>query len=151
MGKQSLQKKPRQSAYDRAVLCLAMREHGTEELRGKLLQKGFEEADIDPAMLRLQEHGYLNDGHFCEQYIRARARRGYGPVKIGYELKTRGIASALIEQALTEVDHTWLTQIQQVRIKKFGQSMPDDIKEKAKQYRFLQYRGFTSDQIQTLL
>ena len=146
-----MQKKPKQSAYDRAVLCLSMREHGTEELRTKLSQKGFDDVDIEPAILRLQDQGYLNDAHFCEQYVRARARRGYGPVKIGYELKTRGIAPSLIEQALSDVDDTWLTQIQQVRVKKFGLPMPGDLKEKAKQYRFLQYRGFTSDQIQTLL
>lgn len=144
-------KKPKQSAYDRAVHCLAIRAHGTQELRTKLRQKGFDEVATDHAMLRLQAHGYLDDRDFCAQYVRARARRGYGPVKIGYELKTRGIAPDLIDAALQAVDHTWSTQIEQVWTKKFGPPVPVDRKEKAKQYRFLQYRGFTSEQIQTLL
>jgi regulatory protein len=34
-----------------------------------------------------------------------------------------------------------------VRHKRFGSELPEDFKERARQARFLQYRGFTTDQI----
>jgi regulatory protein len=38
-----------------------------------------------------------------------------------------------------------------VRRRKFGSSPPQSLAERAKQARFLQYRGFTSDQIRAAL
>jgi regulatory protein len=38
-----------------------------------------------------------------------------------------------------------------VRRKRFGDEPPQDYKERARQSRFLQYRGFTSDQIRQVL
>ncbi|MBT5228820.1 MAG: regulatory protein RecX [Methylococcales bacterium] len=145
-----LQKKPKCSAYDSAVYSLARREHGTEELRLKLHSKGFVDVEIDEALVRLQSHDYLNDDRYCEAYIRMRQRKGYGPIKIRCELQTRGIASGRIEQHLNASDVVWVNQAQLAWEKKFGARAVDS-KEKAKQYRFLQYRGFTSEHIHLIL
>ena len=37
----------------------------------------------------------------------------------------------------------------EIRAGKFGNEAPTDFKEKARQMRFLQYRGFESDHIQS--
>jgi len=39
----------------------------------------------------------------------------------------------------------------EVRLKKFGTAEPRDFKEKARQMRFLQYRGFEQEHIQAAL
>ena len=39
----------------------------------------------------------------------------------------------------------WLKMAVTARVKKYGDDIPSEQKEKAKQLRFLQYRGFKSD------
>ena len=41
----------------------------------------------------------------------------------------------------------WLERAREVREKKFGRESPRDFKERSRQMRFLQQRGFTSEQI----
>ena len=45
------------------------------------------------------------------------------------------------------VDVDWITAAREVRERKFGAGSPADYKERARQSRFLQYRGFTGEQI----
>ena len=47
--------------------------------------------------------------------------------------------------SLRELAPDWLEQVVQLRIKKFGADLPTEAKEKARQFRFLQYRGFDLD------
>jgi len=44
----------------------------------------------------------------------------------------------------------WKRELEQVRRKKFGSRTPKTFTERAKQARFLQYRGFALDQIQNM-
>jgi regulatory protein len=48
-----------------------------------------------------------------------------------------------------EVD--WLETIRAVRRKRFGPDLPREYAERARQARFLQYRGFDSEQIRSAL
>lgn len=60
--------------------------------------------------------------------------------------KDESLDNALEKQDLDqnyEVD--WLTQAVEARCRKYGDSIPTDPKEKARQLRFLQYRGFGMD------
>ena len=45
----------------------------------------------------------------------------------------------------------WDALARETRVKRFGRSLPDDFKEKARQMRFLEYRGFGHDQIRRAL
>lgn len=49
-----------------------------------------------------------------------------------------------------DMEDDWRSRIKRVRDKKFGDQPPESAQEKAKQWRFLQYRGFTSEQINSL-
>jgi regulatory protein len=41
----------------------------------------------------------------------------------------------------------WAAEARTVREKRFGSDQPADYKDRARQSRFLQYRGFSSEQI----
>lgn len=134
-----------------AMNLLARREHSELELRRKLASRGFEPALIDAAIASLLADRLLDDARFTEAYIRYRSSRGYGPVRIRQELKERGISDELLADHLDERDALWREQVAEVRNKRFSGESPADYKERARQARFLQYRGFTHEQIQRVL
>ncbi len=130
---------------------MARREHSTEELRFKLLSKGFESHELKGVLDGLRDEGLLSDQRFTEAFVSSRVRRGYGPLRIRAELNERGVNDALIAMFVDINGEVWQEQIKNVRNKRFGHQGPKDFKERAKQARFLQYRGFTSDQIRGVL
>jgi len=99
----------------------------------------------------LQAERLLSDDRFVEMLIRARRRRGYGPVRIRRELQEKGVADDVIGRWLDVGSHDWTEEVKRVRQRKYGAGMPKSMSERAKQARFLQYRGFTFDQIQQAL
>ncbi|HLQ24325.1 MAG TPA: regulatory protein RecX [Acidiferrobacterales bacterium] len=130
---------------------LARREHSCRELSAKLLSKGYEPALISEVVVALQAQRLLSDERFTEALIRARRARGFGPVRIQRELQEKGIGDELIEDKLDFSGRAWLEQLDRVRRKKFGNALPRSLAERAKQTRFLQYRGFSLEQIQRIL
>jgi len=66
------------------------------------------------------------------------------------ELSERGIDKEMTNSCINELDINWMDTLNSVRVKKFGQNLPKDFKGQNKESRFLQYRGFTSDQIRKL-
>lgn len=91
------------------------------------------------------------DKRFTEDFIHHRVNKGQGPVRIEQELRQRGIEQSLINRFLESESFDWLSLAEQVRTKKFGESVPDDYQIKAKQSRFLYSRGFNSEVINQLL
>ena len=134
-------------AYNAALRLLLRREHSQHELTKKLDQKGFDADAIDEAVERLILDKYLSDERFAECYVRHRANAGYGPDRIANELRERGVSEGNIAHGFSVFEGDWFIMASAVRQKKFGLALPGDFKEKAKQLRFLQYRGFTQEQL----
>ena len=137
MTKQSQQSK----CYAAALKMLMRREHSKLELRQKLNLKDFDDAVIHDSISLLAEQKYQSDERFSEAFILMRFNQGKGPIKISMELKSRGIS----EFDLTLFN--WFELAKDVKYKKFGDSKFLDYKEKSKQKRFLQSRGFGFDEI----
>ena len=135
-------------ARKKAMDFLARREYGQRELIRKLTGKGYALSAATKAVERLTGEGLQNDQRFAENYIQSRVNQGKGPVRIRVDLGQRGISEATVDDALAEADVDWITLAREVRIKKFGQGLPVDFKAKARQMRFLQYRGFEQSDIQ---
>ena len=127
---------------------LARREHARAELVDKLTKAGFEPTAADAAIDGLAADGLQSDQRFAEAFVQSRVNQGKGPVRIRAELKGRGLASAAIDVALEDAEADWYALAREVRLKKFGDAAPRDFNQKAKQMRFLQYRGFEQDHIQ---
>lgn len=134
-----------------AVRLLAMREYARRELAEKLQQRGYQRDEVETLLDGLEQQGLLSDERFAEGFVRRRRERGLGPRRIRVELEGHGVSEALIEAQLpAENAAEWLPALRRVHEKKFGQSLPSGQAELAKRTRFLQFRGFTWDQIQQL-
>ena len=108
-------------------------------------------ADLATAVIdQLKREGLQSDSRFAEAFVRMRRQRGYGPFRIRRELTERGINDELSAAILDERSAMWMEELERVRHKKFGHRPPKTFTERAKQARFLQYRGFTLDQIQAM-
>ena len=130
---------------------LLPKEHSGAELRAKLAAKGFPSDVIDGALSDLYHSGWLSDERFVEAYIRARADRGYGPLRIRAELKERGVDDELILARLDARDPQWLQRLRGVWAKRFDGIRAEDFAARARQMRFLQARGFTAEQIRIVM
>ena len=134
-----------------AMDLLARREHGRVELTRKLRQRGACPDMIDAALDRLTEEGLLSESRYLESYINYRAGSGYGPLRIREELSQRGLARGDIEEALRECDFNWQERLEETWRRKFSGQVPVDAKERARQGRFLSYRGYPLEMIGRLL
>jgi regulatory protein len=67
-------------------------------------------------------------------------------VRIGADLRALGLPQELIEAAL-EGGPDWKALACAVRTRRFGRQRPGSWREQARQARFLQFRGFSSDHI----
>ena len=127
---------------------LARREHARGELERKLVAAGFD-ADVSADVLqRLADEGLQSDRRFVESFVQSRINQGKGPLRIHADLGQRGVPAALVDDVLGHIDEDWRALATEVRVKKFGRSRPAEFKDKARQMRFLQYRGFEPDQIE---
>ncbi len=133
----------------RALQCLARREYSRAELRAKLLphveiENDFEQVqpiDLDALLDDLTARGWLSDARATTQFVHAKRSR-FGTQRITQELRQRGISTELIEATLPVLQETELDTAREVWQRKY-RTPPLDAKEKAKQMRFLQSRGFS--------
>jgi regulatory protein len=130
---------------------LASREHGRAELKRKLAARGFPPELVDPVLERLASERLLDEGRYAEAFVSGRARRGQGPVRIASELRQRGVDETHSGEALAVAEVDWAALARETRAAKFGPEAPADYREWARQARFLQYRGFTMEQIRAAL
>lgn len=131
-----------------AMDLLSRREHSRLELFRKLKTREFDEESIEKILDELNNAGWQSDERYAEVYVQMRANKGYGPIRIRQELIERGISTEIINLFLESDKSYWQQLANSVRIKKFGNAEPEDFNERAKQLRFLQYRGFAFDQMQ---
>jgi regulatory protein len=140
-----------QHIYSQSVRYLSHREHSTLELKQKLLLKTDLIDTVNLVIEELIEINYLNDRRFSEVYVRSKVNRGFGPSRIAYALKSKGISSEMATEAIQQSDIDWYALAIKVASKKCTSRKIKHIKERTKIQAFMQYRGFTFDQIQTAL
>ncbi len=103
------------------------------------------------AWIEIEENNYLSEERFTESFIRYRASRGQGSVKISSELHSRGINRSLASHALGNSEINWFDLALEQLEKKFGKSKSVDFKEKSKRMRFLSSRGFSGEVIHCII
>jgi len=136
-------------ARKKAMDYLARREYGHQELVRKLATAGFDAEIAATTVGALREENLQSDPRFSESFVQSRMSQGKGPVRIRQELKERGVRAEVVDDALSKVAVDWFALAAEIRMKKFGSDVPGDFKEKARQMRFLQYRGFEQEHIQS--
>ncbi|MBD3610621.1 MAG: regulatory protein RecX [Gammaproteobacteria bacterium] len=134
----------------KAIKLLAVREHSRQQLFRKLSVKGYSDDDIHAVLTQLTAENLQSDERFCESFISSHIHRGQGPVRIAAELGEHGVDESLVSEYLDFSDPVWKQTALDVQRKRFA-AMPENYQERAKQARFLQYRGFTPEQIRSVL
>ena len=136
MGKQPL------SLKASAIRLLARREYARAELHSRLLAQGATRDEVERVLDELEQNGYLSDTRLAQALVAQKAGR-YGKRAIAHQLRQKRVApaaavDALASLALTDevADATALWQ------RRFG-ALPKDDREKARQVRFLQARGYS--------
>jgi regulatory protein len=135
-----------EAARRAALLLLGRRDYASGELETKLTVSGYAPAAAAEAVAALKDERLLDDSRFLDNFVRAHAGRGQGPARIRQELAQLGFASADIQAAL-EAGPDFTALCREVRARKFGARAPASWAERGRQGRFLQYRGFSSDDI----
>jgi regulatory protein len=133
----------------KAMDLLARREHSRLELERKLAARSFDEQLTGEVLDALEREGLLSAERFTESFVATRYAKGQGPLRIRRELAERGIESTADWRNDPRFD--WDRLAGETRIKRFGAEPPQDIKARARQVRFLEYRGFGHDQIKRAL
>ncbi len=119
---------------------LARREYSRAELHARLLTYATPDDNVDAVLDELVKRGWQSDERAATQLVHAKRAR-FGTQRIAHELRQRGIAEELISASLPKLKESELEAAREVWKKKFGVA-PHDEKEKARQVRFLQSRGF---------
>ena len=133
-----------------AVALLARRDFAAGELAGRLQADGYPAEAVAATIADLTAERILDDPRFASHYVAYHVQRGQGPRRIAADLSARGVAPIDIEAALAG-GPDWGAQAREVRKRRFGATPPESWAEKAKQGRFLQYRGFSSDHVRSAL
>ncbi|WP_296202825.1 regulatory protein RecX [Psychrobacter sp. UBA3962] len=147
-----------------AFYYLSRREHSAGELRQKLLDKEQDPDKIEELLQEFAEKGYQSDHRTALMLIREGIRKGRGRLRIKNDFYKRKVEvpaniDELIDMAMEDneefvdvlSDHElvdgvdWLRLAVEARVKKYGSQIPSNQKIKARQLRFLQYRGFKPD------
>lgn len=134
------------------ALCSG-RECCVSELREKALKllSGDEEG-AEEIVSKLISDGYADDSRYAEAFARDKAYiSGWGPIKISYMLRTKGIADAVIRKALNEVDNdraeARMTKVLQTKYN----AIKDDPQWRLKLIKFGLTRGYDYDSVSEFL
>ena len=132
-----------------AVRLLARREYSRSELEQRLIAKGGPRSEISVVLDELIAQGYLSDARYARAMATQKAG-GYSRRSIAEALKAKGIARTDIERALVEAEADDGEALRALWQRRFGRP-PADEREKARQVRFLQARGFALSAILKLV
>ncbi len=133
-----------------ALDSLARRDRSSEDLRRKLVAKGYDSGVVGAVVEQLCAEKLVDDRRYVENFVGFHAARGQGPLRVRAELRQLGLEGELVEAAL-EAYPDWIGQLKRAHQKKFGAQRPTHYAERQRQSRFLSYRGFTGAQIRLAL
>ena len=135
--------------YNKALDIISRREHSQKELSDKLIKKFNIPELVNSVIHGLLEKNLLNDYRYSESYVVARKRKGFGPKKIGYELISRGVNENIASEVI-DAEGGWNKAALKAFNKKFKAGIGEDFKEQNKQKVFLQNRGFSFQEIDSV-
>lgn len=128
-----------------AFAVLTRKEYSKKDLIEKLCLYAEDRDEVLMLVDELSRENYQSDQRVAEMTVRSQIRKGKGPNRIKLALNAKSIDKALAKNDMDEID--WYEQAYMLKVKKYGTDVATDAKMKAKQIRFLQYRGFEMDAI----
>ncbi|MDO5639737.1 MAG: recombination regulator RecX [Neisseria sp.] len=140
--------KPEKSLRARAMDILSRREISRAELKRKLAPHAESEEEVEAVLNEFAERQWQSDARYAEAYIHSKSRQ-HGKLRLKQALAAKGVSEDIMRELMPARDAELQAAITVLR-KKFKQPAAD-LNEKQKQMRFLAYRGFDMDTIQTAI
>ena len=128
---------------------IEFRDRTEKELRGKLLEKGYDENIIEDEIAFLKDYGYINDARYAQRFVSDAVNlKKWGKIRIRAELLRKGVQGEIVDNAIEdafceESDDRLFDMMQ----KRFKDSDFSNIKERNRIFNFYMRRGFTPDEI----
>ncbi len=142
---------PDPSPLNIALRLLARREHSARELQTKLLARGCEPDAISATLAELARRGWQSDDRYAQAAVNSGARKGHGPLRIRQQLQRAGVDASLSAAQLATENVDWQQEAHQAAEKYLRGKDSSDLKVKAKLQAFLMRRGFSSEQIRSVM
>lgn len=134
-------------ALNYAFLLLRFRARSQHEIRSRLKKRKTPSSVIGKVIKHLKKYNYLDDQEFVDSYIKASLTKGWGPIRVDYNLKKLGISGVLRKQAVDKVENQsgrLISQLLNEKVNSLRNNKPDLDKRKLREktIRFLANRGF---------
>ena len=138
----------KEEALKKAQRLCAMQEKCTHDMELKLKDWGCEPENISFVITKLISEDFISDKRFAQIFVREKFRfNKWGKIKIGYQLKQKGISASDINTAFTEInENDYYNLLYHELTKKFkSQKASSQVEHRQKLYRFASSRGFESE------
>jgi regulatory protein len=140
-----------EEARSRMERFCAYQERCHQEVVSRLKSMGMIPAAIDAIVVHLIESGFLSEERFAQAFAHGKLhQKGWGKQRLRRELKRREITEFLIRKTLDEIEpEAYLRVFDTLAEKRWKQLAGEsDPQKKLRKFAdYLQYRGWTFDQI----
>ena len=137
-----------------AVKYISIRLRSIKEIKDYLLKKGGSNNEVEDAVQKLIESGYLDDDRFTKAFIKDKLKfTTIGDHKIKMQLNNLGVSSSIIEDNMDKIDNNIIEE----KIKKIIEKDKKRNKKytgqilKNKIYNHLLNQGYSQDKVITII
>jgi regulatory protein len=136
---------------NRILGYLARRDYSRHELRQKVLKFASDRQILEQVLDELSQLDLLSDKRFACMLVRYKANAGYGPARIRQWLIQHHIPNSMVTSVLAEANLNWQVIARHQINKHFAVIEPMNIKQQARQMRYLYNRGFSQNDIRAVV
>lgn len=137
-----------QEAFEAAIDYIAASPRSEKEVREKLYKKGFHRGEVESALLKVKDYGYVDDEKYVDTYLDFYAGK-YGKNKIVYKLTyEKGVDKTLVQNAVADrLDEDAELEKAMKFAEKYVAAKKLEKKNSQKLWAFLVSKGFDRDVI----
>ena len=143
--------------YSRCLSRLQKLCSKAEYCTADIYRKALKDLDGDASeaariVAALVEDRYVDDARFASAFAREKSSvQGWGPVKIRFQLRSKGISDAHITAALSEIDSTRADdRLERLLVAK-ARTLQGDPQIRLKLLKFALGRGYTYDSVESIV
>ncbi|MBP3622211.1 MAG: regulatory protein RecX [Lachnospiraceae bacterium] len=142
--------KVRYSAFDTALYYITFKDRTKKEISTKLKEKGYSDLDIEEAILKLKEYGYINEENYAFSYIKSNITKK-GSKLISMELMNKGVSNEIIREQLLEFEEREEDVIGNILESRYAETDFSDERALRRVYSYFARKGFRYDSISNAL
>jgi regulatory protein len=142
------------AAEDAALRILRGAGQSATSLQRKLAQRGYTAEAASEAVHRCVATGYVNDAAMAASVAARHRRAGHGRARVAADLKSKGVASELITEALdgqSDTEEAAALAVAQQLWQRSGAADPRDRRAYMRVAGALQRRGFSSSVVSRVM